>query len=499
MTNYNHSYDFDEIVKYSLLFLTICYIGFELYFNYLIIGQMAYASSTSQLSHIEIFGKILAGIGIGLIFTRLVRADAGYRDGIDFITKIVVYCAIGIAISFFVQNYLIKKITQNANPTVLAKSILITQAQTAQVPFHDDVGASGKSKESSFMGFYDIKDKVKQERIDYWQASQACIQKYVSNQSDTKIEKAFFPYLELQKDNFDEEKYKASIVKHSRCLLDNPKTFDRYVSGSQSIKKLYDIYSEYREKSFSYEEYRWNSKRPHQIEKLNERWVKESKKVFGQNSNIPPNLTMEQFYAHKDVKNYIIKQTGQSTFTDPTSKNFNNQVKTHVTNELFTNYDDYYRQYIFNDKYKDLTAKEALIKIWEKSSVGGKYEYIMEDLKDNPEKLKEFEESLNESFHDGREAYKAIIMPIVALAFSTFFILLNIVSLAASFIFRRNPGFIKIFTVIAMVILLALPSLMGRISQNYVVENTGFVAKITLGNIYLYQSILNKVFSRSDL
>ncbi|NNH79409.1 hypothetical protein HLH17_17595 [Acinetobacter sp. ANC 5380] len=62
---------------------------------------------------------------------------------------------------------------------------------------------------------------------------------------------------------------------------------------------------------------------------------------------------------------------------------------------------------------------------------------------------------------DARESYKAIVMPMVGLSFSIFFLITNFLSLISMFLFTNNPKFSRIFMVATLGVLIAIPSLKG--------------------------------------
>lgn len=97
---------FFPISAFVFLLLTLGYIGLEIYFNFTLIHQMSVESSKDTLDKVETFGKILSGIGIGLILTKGC-IDTRY-DGVWILSVFIGYSLAGILISFILQTAIIK-------------------------------------------------------------------------------------------------------------------------------------------------------------------------------------------------------------------------------------------------------------------------------------------------------------------------------------------------------------------------------------------------------
>lgn len=459
------------------LILSLGYFGLEIYFNSMIISQMSTTTSATKIETVERYGKAFTGIGICLLFMKAVLP--GFQKIHQFILWLIPVALISIGISFFVQNQVINYIVNSASNEQKGKALLITGAHNTIVPYYNDRWATKrehlywfnfkiwlKQKMNPGDGIYINREltpeyaeaKSKAERQQYYSLAQSCQQHPNIFNVESTLDRAFFPYIEMTK-TYSEDKYKQAITSFATCLMNDDAYYNRQMMSSNVLTQLQNAWGRYIGKSEEYNRYMDQVFFTKKKEKIHQEWVKQSKETFGPNSNVPPNMTERQFFNHPDVKAYIFKETNQTRIYDPKQKDFKEQIIASMPDSLFRTYNKY-RPYI-----SELNAQN-----------------------EKPKMPRAGEEM------DAKDAYKSIVMPMVGLCFSIFFLITNFLSLISLFVFENNPKFAKIFMAVSLSALLILPSVKGGTVKDVATDSTSAAAKYVVRTVYYYQSIIMKIY-----
>lgn len=464
-----------KIILVLFLICSILYIGLEVFFNNLIFDQMTSVTTASRVEFVEAFGKTVAGIGLSLLIMKFWLFI--FNRISTFIFVLITVTFLSIACSFLLQNLIIKIIVNSASDEKLGKALLISQVKNSILPFHDDSKAS--KKENLF--WWELKQNYKGESIgfdekeplyapsyaqrealydrdQYLALAASCRQEPADYHADSDFKLAFFSYNKLGEKTFTEETYKATINKFSRCLMDDENFYKSYMKRNKFIAKLNDFYGEYNRGSNDYNA-AIDGARPAKVKRIQNYYLKESRKVYGPNSFVLPNMTYSEFFKHKDVKKFIISSTKQSQITDPTSSKLQSQIKGTLPDALLATY----------------TA----------------YRPAIQEL--NEDEVKPF--ISDDQRTEARNAYKAIVMPMVALTLSILFLVLNCLSLISMLMFYNNPKLGKIFTALTLTLLLAIPTFkMNKQGNTFADQKNGVVSKFVMNTVYYYQVMIFKHF-----
>lgn len=456
---------FFPISAFVFLLLTLGYIGLEIYFNFTLIHQMSVESSKDTLDKVETFGKILSGIGIGLILTKGC-IDTRY-DGSWILSVFIGYSLAGILISFILQTAIIKGVVYFGSDQNKGKALLITQLNNTITPFFNHSDSSSK--------------KIDLTAKEYFIASQECRDNTKGIQVDGKLNKVIFPYQTLSL-SFEEERYKKIVKKHQECLIN--KTIikklpafhldENILSKSEIKNNLYDKYKEMN-KQFNSEADKFNQAKNNRFhngskaykipKRLQKEWIKRSKELFGENSNVFPNMTKSEFLKHKDVISKVntlpSRESLKVEYEENKVKVYNDSME-----NVFSAYNAH-RQFIDEVRVKN--------------------DYVLEEVNAKDSKLAD-------------EAYKSIVMPIVVLFFSIFFLMLNVLSLFTFFVsrieyrFSRRLIFTKLSQYIVFGVMISLVCL-PIFSKKQTVEHANSFTKV----VFYYEKMLIDLYEKKDI
>lgn len=433
-----------------LWWATVAYLVIEIFINVVVFRQLSLKSDYLTIESIAFWGKIITGVSAALAFTKAfyviktaigdykkkqdikngygmyngaVYDNAGGAAKIFFLSAL--FC---IPISFYLQNMLIDSIVDNASPEERNKAVLVVSAQATMKPHYQP----STDKEPTVLdklltpmgGFKDgFVDNYEQKQNVWFSASRKCIEPSSEALGVTSnIDKAFFAYNAL-KAPMNESLYKEVITNHHACILDKP-LYQKLMWANPTFddSKVREFHEKYMEKSAEYAKARseagqstWGGFAAGAVD---ERWNTGVDKLVGFDADIKPNLSYEEFVQHPDVQKYLKRKMKlDDERMVPYSKWFVFQLRDKMA-----------------DAAKDLlpnTVIPTYVSEGDNQPLGNLIDYPSEY---QGEKVQVTEEQVEKS---GKRAYKAIIMPIVALGASLLFLLINLIMLASQISVRQ--------------------------------------------------------------
>lgn len=421
----------------ALLFIlfTVFYILIEVIFNFTLLQELSIGSSEKTIDRLEFFGKIMSGLGAGLLFTRIFIDDA--NDSVKKFFKIFsISCLWGFAFAFTAQTLIIKSIVYFGDDEDKAKALLTTQVSNIIVPYFNN---SAYGEESTLTA------------QEYFQTARKCSEQ-VNLKVDGTLNKTVFQY-QTFKNNFDEDLYKGLVKNHQDCLIETltrtqieepelPKDlktkvqlrddlFNEYLTISNNYLRSTKIVKEFYANDKSSNSERNKQKSLNRYKQNYDVKIKELLK--DRMVSVPPNLSKKEFLNLERVK-FLLLITPS---IESANERFNDNLMREIRLSKLTIFDvyDLHRPFISE---LNLDDKESLEKITKEESK-------MAD-----------------------QAYKAIIMPVVALFFSILLLAVNIVSLlifvisrVESYVFENLPvtKFCQIAWLGVLTWLVTLPSM----------------------------------------
>lgn len=410
-----------------LFILTIFYFCIELIVNFSIYQQLSSFNDIFTAESMELWGKIISGLGLALILTRLIASIPTLREWVNtslmyinrrisdkgniFVLFILV-CAISIPTSFFLQNSLISYVVKNSTAEDRNKAILITAAHNTLVPFYNmqqwgsDKSTKITTSDRLLMPFV---DSVSFGHAHYKASEKVFIElsKPINKKAEerldihSKTEKAFFSYKALNT-NIDEELFKSVIKDSQLALYDDEKytadQSEKLHSQDALISSLFfGKYAEADRRYDGYKKYKGNlTKAKAEADK---QWREGMNEALGFKTTLRPNTNWNDFSHHKDIKKWFEKETGIVDLY-PLDPDFEKKFLARVKNDL----------------------PGAIIPAY------------MNTTGEPSEQYKRLTDS--EVAEQGAKAYKAVVMPIIALGVSALFLILNIILLVRSFLDR---------------------------------------------------------------
>ena len=405
-------YILDKKQVRSLAVLTALYFIVEIIINFSIYRQLSISNDRYTAETMEFWGKGIAGIGLALICVRflLVYSKKRYKTYRTFLCA----CLITVPLSFLLQTALINYVVNSSTDEDRNKAILITSAHGALVPFfgigHWTEKFNISTKEKLVHPFLKpIAQWISHQQLLYrtgllnsLAVTKPCALSIAQEIDATNgIDKAFFPYLSLIND-IDESKYKEMIKAYQLCAYKDEGYFKDYSQGTFNHKILLsDMY--YKKFSPAVDQYNTYKKYENNLREAkreaDKQWRSGMDYMFGFKTTIKPKDSINYFYDHPDVRRIYEEKTG---FKDlyPPDKDF----KQKATKFL-------------NENLPDSVIPAYLNKTGEPSE---QYEQLTDD----------------EIIEQGKKSYKAIIMPIIAMALSTLFLILNFILAIHSYLYR---------------------------------------------------------------
>lgn len=395
--------------KYAsgLIVLTFIYFVIEIIVNFSIYKQLSGSSDVFIAESMELWGKIITGLGLGLLVTRYLLSKYSRNTYLTFL----VCCAITIPVSFLLQNLLINYVVNSATAEDKNKALLVVATHGTLVPFYTTNHWKRElvwTTKNSFI--YPFGRMRSDKYVNFWESREReftliseCAQKTSESMGIVKgVDKAFFPYLSLLK-NIDESTYKQAIIDYYMCAFEYDRYFDEHtrstLNQTEIIFKMYfDFYYIADNKYESYKNHTGHLKEAKKV--ADQQWRAAMNGFFGHKTTIPPGLAGLKFTSHPDVKRWYIEKTG---ITDlyPGDKNFREDLLKKIEGDL---------PYSVIPAYKSETEEPSS-------------QYL--ELTD---------EQIDEQ---GKKAYKAVIMPFIAMGFSALFLLLNIILIVNTYIQKK--------------------------------------------------------------
>ena len=465
-----------KIMVLVFVMMILGYIGLEIYFNYRLLEQMSTQTSAYEIKNIENWGRILTGIGLALFLAKASLKDAEEHAG-TMLIRFATACVFTITLSFFLQWLLVKCIVSSASLENKSKALLITQASNTIVPYYNDNDENHQVKELNLPKEY-VQEQQERRKAKYFSKAEPCLQGKQFFQLETKLDRALFPYRTLIQP-FDEERLKQPVIRFHDCMLAEQivkvKTDKISLPSKNELKE--QLYVTYKELNTAYQQEVNKLKRqlerreifiPHarSIEKKQQQeWIRQSKLAFGAENEISPNYSREKFMNHPEINTYVEKLIQQKKQEKQKIKDIKQQAFEQQKVELFAFYNQH-RQFI-----ADLNVD------------------IDENIKIREEDVKLTEQS-----------YKAMVMPMVALSLSLFFVSLNFISFISLILFYSRPVWGKAFVLLGMCTVLALPvlkplkSIQSEVQEVNSTQSIGRVSQYVLTAVEYYQTIILKLY-----
>ena len=412
----------------TLLVLTLMYFCIELIVNFSVYKQLSVTNDVFTAEAMELWGKVISGVGIGLLVTRYLLTHREVLRHINIALDKVWYrlwdkhyayrtfinvCVITIPLSFFLQNTLISYVVSHSSVEGRNKALIITATHSALTPFYS-TGHWGLNKEieltTSDRFFVPLLPSISSEHESYKIGGKhfvAISQDSVRIAEDRLgvhdgLGKVFFPYKSLIND-IDENLFKE-IIEDNHLALYRDQTYFRHQTkgGLDQSKLVYDLYNQsYSPASTRYDGYKTYKNNISEAKReADKQWRVRMDESFGFKTKLKPNLSFDEFAQQNDVKKLYAQKT--------------------ELGDLYPYNDD------FNDRVIKIVEKEMPAAIIPA--------YI--NVEGEPS-IKSMELTDDEIEQQGKKAYKAIVMPIIALGLSAFFLILNIIIFINDWLTKR--------------------------------------------------------------
>lgn len=460
----------------GVFLLTMAYFVVEIILNYTLYKQLANHSDLYTIEALETWGQIITGMGAALICTRLYfMSSAAHQDYSNIRTPFKIFrrfCLVTIPLSFLVQHAIISYVVDRGSEDDTNNAILIAATKSVLVPHYNNSLAS--------YDLYTIKlnifDKVVYPlRSRVGNTSEAYVEalNHFGNLGDTcaqhseevlgvkkGMDKALFGFGALMRPSvINEQQYKALIKDFYRCLYEDKTYSEQHRLSTLKPGELHGQYRSYRLQSRYYQENLVKLMRKGNgiaVRGLREEWDRAMSEKLGFASTLQPNLSWEAFTRHPDVKRHYLKMAGEGAVY-PYGDDWDNFVMETVTNALP-----------------------------EKALPG----YKNGDGTVNPE-----DPNNKSKLSSGEEAYKSIVMPIVALGMSAFFLIFNLFAAISSGVRNftsKEAGRVCIVIMVVWAVLWPSISLRSDFAERDYLDGSGIVVKM----IYYHERNLAWLYSK---
>lgn len=423
MTNSHRSINWDVPVI-SLAILSVLYFIVEIIINVSVYRQLSVSSSAVGIDVLEYWGKIITGFGAALLLTRWLYSIRHVERGPLYIIKaFAIISVLTIPISFKVQDALIEYVVASSSERDRNRAVIINATRNTLVPFYETshkltpvtltsnekIKYPWSTKRKFLPGLYAV------EKMDLTILSEPCVAASEEKLGIHKsIDKAFFSYTAYKK-GIDEKLYKSIIKDYYLCLYENERYFDSRTEhrfDPKMIDKVYD--GDYQRATHDY--VMATKKSGYAKNRADKVWRENMDSFLGFKSTLKPSLTREQFRNHKDVRRYYGKRVGVEGLM-PGDKDFEKKIKKRLK-----------------------TALPAMVM---PTYMSADYSFAVKDMQYNTTEIRVA----------GDRAYKALIMPLVALGLSAFFLIFNFIIvlwLIVKSISTRPVAIVFIFAVLTL-------------------------------------------------
>ncbi|MBO6226048.1 MAG: hypothetical protein J6N72_11525 [Psychrobacter sp.] len=421
--------------SWELLSLTLLYFLVEILINYILYDQLSTASDYFTIESLELWGKIITGLGISLIIVKAICAVSGKTKGV--FKLYAATCLIGISASFFITNTLINWVVNDASEQQRNNALLISATKSTLVPHYDFSMASYPTDNLVMNGFdkltYPFRSREKTTSLSYVthksafvNISKKCAQISQERLGFSKnIDKAFFA-INVLNTEVDETLYKSVIKDYYRCLYNDTDYRKNNSDGKampiSGLQSMYQSYSQANEK-YTTALKQLNKNRSLTLDLINTEWREEMNRSFGFETKLKPLMHWETFVRNADVRRYYLAKVDNKNAVYP--------------------YDEGYNQ-AFKDSIEDMLP-ESIIPL-----------YRSQKPTSNSMPVSKDEETLR--IEAGKKAYKAILLPIIGMAMSAFFLVTNIIILILSIFIRLNmPKATAVFFMVSILWMFGYP------------------------------------------
>lgn len=426
--------------------LMMAYFVAEVGINYSIYGQLSINSNFFTIQSLEMWGKIITGFGAALLIIQvvtLVNDDLG--------TSVIAWffglCLFTIPLSFYVQNAIVDAIVDRADEQKLNNAILLTAVKSTLVPYYNYSHANYRV--SKFVSDYDKVTFPFRSKVDitgypyienekhFFALSAKCTQHSEGAFNlEEDIDKALFSINALRSSNaLDEVVYKGLIKDFYVCLYGDEKysaAHSRKINQNTiDGRRVVGLkYGEYADKSGDYRDAIRKANRlgwGGGSEGVEKAWRQEVNKQLGFRTTIKPNLSYEEFVEHPDVKRAFFREAGKDAIY-PFGTEWNEHLRKKVISEVIEALPDAALEGYVNqdgtviEPVKDETPKFVMVN-------GVKHTVAQPGI--DPDYLKH---GFPPEKDKGEEAYKAIVVPVIGLGLSAFFLVFNLISIGAKYL-----------------------------------------------------------------
>lgn len=400
----------------NLIILTAVYFVIEIIVNFSVYRQLSISSDRFTAETMEFWGKGIAGVGLALICTRFLLR----KPNNDHTTYGAFFgiCLITVPLSFILQTALISYVVDKSSEEDRNKAILITATHGTLVPFFGvdhwskkfDISTQEKLIYPFFKWMSYRHELYRGSLLTSLSVTKPCALIMAEKMGITdRADKAFFPYMSFIKD-IDEAEYKQVIKDYYLCTYKDEGYFKSYSIGkvdhSLMISKMHmDSFTPAIDRYDEYKQYENNLKEAKKV--ADKAWRQAMDEMFGFKTTIKPERWTGYFFDHPDVRRMYEEKTGLKNL-HPTDKDFKEKAAKYITDNL----------------------PESAIPAYKDKS--GEPSYQHKELTDE------------EITKQGKKAYKAIIMPMIALGLSAFFLITNLTLAINAYLTRRflNKGWL---------------------------------------------------------
>lgn len=430
--------------------LMVAYFVAEVGINYSLYGQLSINSNFFTIQSLEMWGKIITGLGAALLIIQIATL---LND--NYLSSAIIWfftlCLFTIPLSFYVQNMIVDGIVDRADERQLNNAILLTAVKSTLVPYYNYSHANYEV--SKFVRNYDKVTFPFRSKVDitgypyienekhFFALSAKCTQHSEGAFSlEEDIDKALFSINALRSSNtLDEAVYKGLIKDFYVCLYGDEKysaAHSREINQN-TIEGRRAVGLKYREYADKSGDYRDAIKKANRLgwgggsEGVETAWRQGVNRQLGFRTTIKPNLSYEEFVEHPDVKRAFFREAGKDAIY-PFGAEWNEHLRKKVISEVVEALPDAALEGYVNqdgtviEAVKDETPKFVMVN-------GVKHAVAQPGI--DPDYLKH---GFPPEKDKGEEAYKAIMVPIIGLGLSAFFLVFNLISIGASYLSSRS-------------------------------------------------------------